>query len=1177
MPRRHRIVWVAVALLLVGLPALAVTCALLGANTGTGRRWIEEITVRASHGEIVLQGLSGRFPDRLHLATLQMSDPKGVWLEAQDIELDTAPLALLDKRAQVQRFAVAHLSISRRPDYGPSAPSQGKSKRSLIDEIRIDTLQWARVDLGADLTGTPSAFRIIGSAKLRSLHSARLELSAQRLDSVPCTYEAHLALDGRQVNAAADVQEGSGGALTQLARVPDLGPLALHVRLQGPRGAVQTLLHLQAGPLVAEVAGSVNLDELAADLKVDATSAAIRPMFGISWQALSLHGELRGTPSSPDASAQLRLVGLTAPGAQTHDIEASVHSAADQVVLDASVHGITLQSSQLILPRNKPLILHAQSKLNDKALPVDFSVASTLIDAHGHWNVATGDGTVSANLVDIHPLMAIGGADLQGHGRLEAKFNLSGNAGRLDTQADLNVTGGAAPLASLLRPRTRAVATLLFRPEGLQFKDARIDAAHAQLSLHGTMLEDGMNLQYQASLPELAALSPQVAGKVKAYGTIRGKSPNLEVDGDVTGELSTHGTPSGPLHLIVHAHDLPRHTNGSLQLNGRLDGAPINLAATASATPEGDLIARIERGDWKSFRIDGNLRSDAKGEHAKGRLALRMTELKDLDRVLGEPIQGNLNASVLLADSSGGDRAEVNVEAHDVGLPSQLVHELQLRGHIDRPLTQPNLALELRAIAQLNDRAAQLVAQAHGPLNKLELNSRVHLDALGEGEDAASAAAQFEEHATLDVGRSQLRLTALDADYRKANLHLLGPALIDYGSELKVDQLRLASAEAEMTVAGRLSPTLALRVNLRNLSAAQLRVLVPSLAIDGQLNAKADLSGELEHPSGHLEMHAANLRSGAMAHGLPATNVDLKAELADTAAQVDLQMHAGQGVGFALIGKLPMSAQGQMDAKAGGAFDLNLLNPMLEAQGQHVQGSIRINAHLTGTGRAPQAHGTVMLAGVNVQDYARGARLTDLQATVNADGETLTLQQLSARAGPGTVTADGTVKLGNSDWPVNLKVTGRNAQLLASDLATANLDFDARVAGALRTQLTTEGTVHINRAVINIPNALPPDLPTVRVVRPGQRAAPPPASTGPTVALDYRISAQHAIFVRGRGIDSEFAGGLHVHGTTDKLAISGGFDMVKGSIALGGTTLQFDRDSRLSFNGSACRTRLIRR
>ncbi|HEX4375957.1 MAG TPA: translocation/assembly module TamB domain-containing protein [Steroidobacteraceae bacterium] len=1175
MARRSRIALIALGVVAL-LPLLAVVAVLIIGNTDSGRRFIERTTSQLTHGQVVLQGLAGRFPDRLRFASLQISDPQGPWLTVEDVALDSAPLELIGKVGRVERLHAGRLAIARSPDYGPPKSPPSKSQQGMwFREIRLDQLDLQRLELGAALAGEAVAFKVSGATRLYSLNDLQLQLQADRLDAVPSAYRLEARVDRQQVDVQATLEEGAGGPLTHLAHVPQIGALALHAQLHGPRAAVQTAIDLRAGPLNAAVNGQVNLLKTSSDLKVDADSGPITPLFGVSWQRMSLHGTVSGTPSAPTSLAHLQVAGLVAPDVEGNAIDATLHGEAEKLLLDATVKGFKVVSPLLDIPDTKPIALHGELRLADRARPIDFSLANALVNLHGRWNLATVDGQATAQVADIKPFVAMGSLDLTGTGSLEAKFSVSEHIGRLETRADLNIAGGAAPIATLLRPHARAQTTLLFRPDGLEFQNTRVTADNAQASMGGTILAGGLNLSYQASMPRLAALSPQLAGAMTAAGSIKGKAPDLAIDADANAQLSAHGSPTGALHLKVRTRGLPRHTTGSLSLDGMLDGAPIAIVADAQAQPDGGVAARIERGDWKSLHLEGDMRTDAKAEHPEGKIELRIAQLTDLDRLLGTPLQGSVEAGVVLDERHGNNRAHVTVDAHDVGIPAQQIQTLQVRGHIDRPTSGPELGLRLTADAQLNGRATHLAAQVRGPLDKIELMSQFALDKVGDGEGPVDAAAQFDVAATLDPGGSEVKLTKLNADYRKSNLHLLAPAVIDYGGELKVDQLRLGSDDARLQVNGRLSPTLDVQVVATHLSSAQLRALMPSMAFDGEVDAQAQLTGESAHPTGHVEMHAVGLRAGAgSARGLPASNIDFTAELAGDTAQVDLRMHAGGGLDFSLNGQAPMNANASMALKANGSFDLNVLNPILEAQGQRLQGAARVNAQIGGTPSAPKVQGSLKLAGVNVQDYAHGARLTDIQATLNADGETLTLQQFSAKAGPGSLNASGTIRLGDTDWPVDIKLSGHDAQPLASDLLTANVDLDLSLAGTLRGRLNAGGKIKVNHAVINIPNALPPDIPTLHVIRPGQKPPPPQPPPKLVVALDYTIDAERAVFVRGRGIDAEFGGEVRVRGTTQDIAMSGGFEMRQGRINLGGTTLQFDSDSRIAFNGTGVQKKI---
>jgi translocation and assembly module TamB len=92
------------------------------------------------------------------------------------------------------------------------------------------------------------------------------------------------------------------------------------------------------------------------------------------------------------------------------------------------------------------------------------------------------------------------------------------------------------------------------------------------------------------------------------------------------------------------------------------------------------------------------------------------------------------------------------------------------------------------------------------------------------------------------------------------------------------------------------------------------------------------------------------------------------------------------------------------------------------------------------------------------------------------------------------------------------------------------------------------------------------------VRRPGQQVAPERSSSIP-INLNFAVDAPRAVFVRGRGLNAEVGGALHVGGTSDEPNISGGFDLRSGTINLAGTTLTFT-SGRLSFNGTGVKKQI---
>ena len=257
---------------------------------------------------------------------------------------------------------------------------------------------------------------------------------------------------------------------------------------------------------------------------------------------------------------------------------------------------------------------------------------------------------------------------------------------------------------------------------------------------------------------------------------------------------------------------------------------------------------------------------------------------------------------------------------------------------------------------------------------------------------------------------------------------------------------------------------------------------------------------------------------------------------------------------------------GPIDVHVEGNIDATILNPILEVNGRRVKGQTSLDVAVSGNFAAPRIDGSAKLVQGEIQDYTLGAHLTNVEALIQAAGDSVRIASFTAQAGSGTVSASGTVGLFAAGRPVDLKLTARNARAFATDLLTADTDLDLTLRGQAETRLDVMGKITINRADINVPSALPPTVAVLDVRRPGQKA-PPPSTRAMVIGLDLTVMAPQQIFVRGRGLDAETGGELRVAGTTVAPQISGGFEMRRGTFNLGGTSLRFT-SGKVSFNGT---------
>jgi translocation and assembly module TamB len=1165
MRRRHRaLLWALLAVAL--LPALLLASLYVAANTAAGRGLIERTTAQLTQGNVRLIGLGGHFPERLELDRLELRDPQGLWLSVDKLQLQWSPAQLLSRRARAALLQAAQVDMERLPAY-PRKPKREPSSFRW-PRVEIDRLDVARLELGAALAGNPVALTVQGRGYWDSLERTSFNLEARRLDAVPSVYRASAQFDDRQLQAEVDLEEDADGPLAHLAQLPQIGAVSIHLSVTGPRDAVSSQLSVHAGSLVAKATGTLNANTGAAALEISLDADAMAPRPGIAWQRLHLTGLWRGPLTAPETSAKLEASGLIVPGVQLPSLSAQLRGQAGALTLDAQGQGLVLPSRVGDMFAGAPLAAHALMHLDQAGHPADFTLEHALVSASGHWSggVADGAGNLSANITDLKPFAAIAALQLQGRGVLRAQFRTRAGVRNLDVSSELEISGGQAPLAAMLASKSTLSAALSFDARGLAITHAEIAGSHAQGTVHGRIDGGALSLDWKATLADLTALSPRLTGTASAKGEVSGQAPHLAMSADVDGEVSVNGTSSGPLRLRVRARDLPQRPVGELQFSGTIDAAPIELEVSAQSRADGTLEARIQRGAWKSAHAQGELRWPSRVGAPQGQVEISTEHLEDLAPLLGQPLQGSFLTHVDFDGAAAGGRARVRVEAKDAGVPALLLKTLRVTGEISGLATQPALALHVATRTTVADIPVMLRAQLQGPINAIGLQLKV------ESEGDASTHAELSATATLDAAQRAAHISALELQYREQTARLLAPSVLSFGDGVSVDNLRLGLGSSTWQLQGRVAPTLDLRASVHDLTADLLHPWLPGVQADGSVDVDLDLHGTAAAPTGTLRVngHGLRARSGSV-RGLPPGNITLQAQLQQSVAQVELKADAGERLQLHATGQAPLNRTAPIDLKIGGVFDLLLINPILEASGQRAQGQATLDASVAGTLAAPQAQGSLEITHADLKDYPRGLHLTAIEGKLVADGDRLQLQQFVAHAAPGTVSISGSLGLG-AGLPLSLRIEAHNARPLASDLITANLDMDLSVQGALRGRLDASGKLHINRADLNIPNALPPSVAVLDVRRPGEQP-PPPRANLLSVDLDIAVDAPRQVFVRGRGLNAELGGSLRVGGTNDEPNISGGFDMRNGTINLAGTTLTFT-SGRVSFNGSGLKKRI---
>jgi translocation and assembly module TamB len=1120
--------WTLAALALL-LLLLVGTIFIIG-NTETGRQKIEQLVARLTAGDVQLSGLGGSFPSHLYLDQLQLKDKTGVWLTAKRIELDWTPLAYLQGRLQIDRLQVASVDMQRLPQSGTSTNNAPPS----IPRIDVSRASIDEVHLGPQLAGAPASLAAEGSVHLRSVRDMLFDVSARRIDG-DGSYELHLHFDEKRMDASLKLHEPASGPLENILAVPGLGALQGALELNGLREAEHLEVSLQAGEIRGQAQGTFNLNELAADVTFAFDAAATAPRPDLSWQRAALRGRWHGSVKTPTADGHLDISGLRIPGnTQLASINADIAADAGIAKLHALVKGLRIPGQDPGLLEKDPVSIDATVHLDDPTRRLELMASHRLFSLRGDAVTAGHQSaTLEVRLPNVAPVAGLAGQELRG----SAVINAQADGYPADTRFKLDVNAALTPGAQVWadavgdHPRLQLVGQL--KDGALSIEDLKLTGHAVLLSASGNLGPKTIKGRWDVEFSDLSTLSSALAGTLKGSGSVEGPKAAMLADARLTSDLSVRGSPRGAVVAEVKLKGLPSGPEGTIDAQGTLDGAPLQLAVLLQHAADGTLRAALTQANWKSVRAQGDI-AVSENSGAKGQLSFTVAQLADLQHLAGQSLAGSLTAALSLTPDAKRTQAHVQLDAADLAVAG-----LTGSAHLSGDGFADSFAFD----------AAVQIPTLHGAAASLTAKGSLNLDA------------------------KQVVLASALGNYRGQDVRLLAPTRVYLANGVSVDVLRIGAQKAELDVQGQFAPTLGLRASLRQVQASLVNAFFPDVMAAGTIEAHADITGTVSSPQGEVALNASGIQmADDAALGLPPTNVRITAGLRGHTIDLDARLDAGASSQLTALGQVPIALDGAVNLKINGKAEVGLINPFLEARGLHAAGELQVDADVGGSVAAPEIGGSLTLEKGGLNDYVRGVALTDIAAQVDGKQGALVIKSFTASAAPGTLSMSGTVGILQKGWPVDLQLTARNAQPIVSKLITANLNADLTIKGNARSRIDIVGSTLLNRTLIGIPNSLPPSVAVLDVRRRGKKSVVV-AEKALVVGLDLTVKAPKEILVQGRGLDAEMGGELKISGTTNTPVVTGGFDLVRGSFSLASTRLNFT-SGRVSFNGAGLKNKI---
>lgn len=374
-------------------------------------------------------------------------------------------------------------------------------------------------------------------------------------------------------------------------------------------------------------------------------------------------------------------------------------------------------------------------------------------------------------------------------------------------------------------------------------------------------------------------------------------------------------------------------------------------------------------------------------------------------------------------------------------------------------------------------------------------------------------------------------------------------------------------------------------LGLRELPLDLFNAAHPITPLTGSLSGSLKVEGMDHNPQADLQLHIQDFRLVEPGFEHASTiNGTFQASLRDSRARLDLQLHGFGRSPLRLQGEVPLSLslnplRAHLDTRH------QPLDLALEAQGfvgsvihlfvpdtHRFSGTFDAKLHMVGTMAEPQMEGYIHVTNGEYQSLHTASLLRNLNATLEAEGNTLRLQHLSADdARKGRLKASGELTLSKSrHYPFLISSKLRRCTLVDKDHLQAVFDGEVELTGNTRGGELT-GSLEVVEADLSIPEDMTHKVPALELTYINQPPdAPLPLSTSKDqswpLKLNLQVKADSQIFVRGRGLSSEWEGKAKVQGTTENPSLYGDLRLTRGDFIFVGRAFVI-KQGEIHFDG----------
>ncbi|WP_321397205.1 translocation/assembly module TamB domain-containing protein [Emcibacter sp.] len=823
--------------------------------------------------------------------------------------------------------------------------------------------------------------------------------------------------------------------------------------------------------------------------------------------------------------------------------------------------------------RNEPSHLMASGVINLNGGPLDFS------------------GTLNSSIAHL-------GDKISG----DVSFDISARRESNETSLTLDLTGRSTGLSTgddllddLTGPEPSLQSQVNIVPDGSLAVSTEITGSHVRLA--GQLSTDPQQILHDSSyslsftgLDKLNRTSGfQLTGNLEIAGTIAGPlaSPDLTANTSLD-HLDLQGISLSGLDLSASFKDVADTLQGTLKLTADSDFGPLDISARTARTAEKTIHVSSISALFGPLQAEGYIDVPA-GSSLKGEITLNAVPENQRSQKAANLFEGTLNAILHLDDQDGQQQLSSSGAVQDLrlSLPEGDVLGLEQTEWSGRYVAADHLPeLDLSATARGLSLPAVELAALSLKLDHADRKSSFRIEASGTQTNPLALTTEGQLIKTED---EKLVLDAsLAGQINNIPLKTIAPLHLEKtGDSITLRPAHLSLGEGSLQVAFSSSPgqvtahTVASHADFRILNN-----LLTDLPFTGIVDGKLDVSADKDRFSGTGDITVSSFDTAQQLYAIdPDLKLGLIVDMMEQRLSVKSRLDLAEDKLIELSADLPSNydfSGRNYRIDYASPFSVSLdwdgriepLWPMLNLYNHDLSGTTIGRMTVKGTLNDPRFEGQVRFIDGRYENIQSGFVAQDIVLESSIRENKLTLQKLTATDGnSGRLGAEGWISVEpDLSYTADVSINVDEAHLYRQP----SLEIVASTGLSLKKTdqtLSLNGTVDVNRANINLVDQGPGNLIETDVVEinDGQRNGAEPAlkkrHIGP-LFLDLTLKAPKRVFVRGRGLDSEWAGDLEVSGSSDEVIINGTITLVKGTFSFSGKRFNLTR-GEIRFPGNA--------